>query len=884
MIQNLFLRFRGLLHRHQLNADLEAELAHHLAMKQRALAEDGMAPAEAAFAGRRAFGNTTAWQENVRDLWRFRYAESLWSDLAYAVRLLCKDKGFTLVAVLSLALGIGANTAIFSLINALMLRTLPIHDPGRLVELLFKAPAQDHFNAFDWRNYQHYWENNHVFSGLIAASDTPFAIHGDGLEPEIIRGGFVSTNYFSTLGVNPVLGRLIGPEDGSPGSPANVAVVSWSYWKNRFNSDLAIVGRQISDGNHPLTIVGVAPTGFAGLEPANPQDIWLPLTDHNPSNATTARYWLKLAARLKRGVSIEQARSEMNVLWQWTLEEEFKANDDRTVRDWKMEVQPAGSGLSHLRDQFGKPALVLMAVVALLLLIACANIASLLLARGTARQREMAVRVSLGAGRLRLLRQELTESMLIAASGGLFGILLANWGTGLLVRIMGSGRERVELQAHPDLVVLLFTAGIAVLTGILFGLVAAWQTFRLAPMSFLRESARAGETRIRRRFGKSLVVAQVALSVALLSAANLFVRHLSQLEHLELGFQRDHVLLADLNVAGSGYKGDRLWRAYQELLGRLEGIPGVRSATACGYFPLSGVGAMRPATVEGYQAKPGERRFLSENWVTPHYFATFGIPLLMGRDFSFQDRGRPRVAIVNRTLVRYFFGDRNPIGRHIVFDGDREPFEIVGVVGDAKSGDMRESASRFVYFNSFQTGGNSSHFAFRTSVAPEAVAGGVRRVVRGLFKTVAVEKVRTLEDQVDGAVVPERLSAMLSGLFSALGAVLAALGLYGLLAYTVARRINEIGIRVALGATRTDITRMVLREAFGISSAGLAIGALLAYWGKRFVASLIPGLRVQSVVPVVFGATVMVALVLLAAYTPARRATSVSPMEALRYE
>jgi predicted permease len=872
-----------LFRRKRSNLELEEEIQARLAMAARDRIERGEDPQAAALAARREFGNPLI-QQTARERWGWNALATFWQDLRYALRGMRRSPAFTAVAVLSLALGIGANTAIFSLINALMLRALTVHDPGRLVELLFKAPGQDHFNAFDWRNYQHYRENNHVFSGLIAASDTPFAIHGDGLEPEIVRGGFVSTNYFSTLGVNPVLGRLIGPQDGSPGSPANVAVVGWSYWRNRFNSDRAIVGRQISDGNHPLTIVGVAPRGFVGLEPANPQDIWLPLTAQQPGNATTAQYWLKLAARLKPGVSIEQARAEMNVLWQWTLEEEFKANDDRSVRDWKVEVQPAGAGLSHLRDQFGKPALVLLAVVALLLLIACANIASLLLARGAARRREMAVRVSLGAGRLRLLRQELTESVLLSASGGLLGILLANWGTGLLVRIMGSGPQRVELQVHPDLVVLLFTAAIALLTGILFGLAPAWQTFRSAPMFFLRESAKAGESRGHRRFGKSLVVAQVALSVALLSTASLFVRHLSQLEHLDLGFQRDHVLLVDLNAAGSGYDRERLSRAYQELLGRLESIPGVRSATTCGYFPMAGVGAMRPATVEGYRAKPGERRFLSENWVAPRYFATFGIPLLMGRDFSFQDQGRPRVAIVNQALVRYFFADGNPLGRHIVFDGDSQPFEIVGVAADAKSGDMREPASRFVYFNSFQLGRNSSQFALRTSVEPEAVAGDVRRVVRGLLKTVAIENVKTLAGQVDGAIVPERLSAMLSGLFSALGAVLAALGLYGLLAYTVARRINEIGIRVALGATRTDITRMVLREAFGMSSAGLVIGVLLAYWGNRFVASLIPGLRVQSVVPIVFGAAVMVALALLAAYTPARRAARVSPMEALRYE
>jgi putative ABC transport system permease protein len=877
------LRLDRLFRRKRSDQELDEEIQTHLAMATRDRIERGEAPGTAAVAARREFGNRALIQEITREMWGWSALATLWQDIRYALRGMRRSPGFTAVAILSLALGIGANTAIFSLINALMLRTLPVHDPGRLVELLFKAPGQDHFNAFDWRNYQHYRANNHVFSDLIAASDTPFAIRGDGIEPEIVRGGFVSVNYFPTLGVNPVLGRLIGPEDGSLGSP-NIAVVSWSYWRNRFHSDRAIVGRQVVNGNQPLTIVGVAPRGFTGLEPANPQDIWLPLTARQPRNATTAQYWLKLAARLRPGVSIGQARAEMSVLWQWTLDQEFKANDDRTVREWKMEVQPARTGLSHTRDQFGKPALVLMAVAALLLLIACANIASLLLARGAARRREMAVRVSLGAGRLRLLRQELTESVLLSVSGALLGILLANWGAGLLVRIMASGRQRVELQAHPDLAVLLFTAGIAILTGILFGLAPAWQTFRSAPMSFLRESAKAGETRGRRLFGKSLVVAQVALSVALLSAASLFIRHLSQLQHRDLGFQRDHVLLVNLNTGGSGYEGERLSRANQELLGRLEAIPGVRSASMCGYFPMAGVGAMRPATVEGYQAKPGERRFLSQNWVAPHYFATFGIPLLIGRDFSFQDQGRPRVAIVNQTLVRYFFGEGNPIGRHITFDGDSQSFEIVGVVGDAKSRDLRESASRFVYFNSFQMGRNSSQFALRTSVEPEAVADDVRRVVRGFLKTVGVGEVTTLDGQVDAAIVPERLSALLSGLFSALGAVLAALGLYGLLAYTVARRSNEIGIRVALGATRTNITRMVLRDALGMSSAGLLIGALLAYSGKRFVASLIPDLPVQSAAPIVFGAVVMVAVALLAAYTPARRAARVSPTEALRYE
>jgi predicted permease len=870
--------------RRRRDRELEEEIQAHLAMAARDRMEQGNTAHAAELAARREFGNRTLVQETTREMWGWNSLEALWQDVRYALRMMRRTPGFTAVAVLSLALGIGANTAIFSLINALMLRMLPVREPGQLVELLFKAPGQDHFNAFSLQSYEHYREHNHVFSGLIASADTPFAVHGDGLEPEIVHGLYVTPNYFSVLGVHPALGRLIGPEDGSAESAANAAVVSWSYWKSRFSLDRAIVGRRIIVGDVPVTIVGVAAREFVGLEPATRQDIWLPLTPHHPSYATTARYWLKLAARLKPGVSIEQARAEMSVLWQWTIADEFKANGDRSAFDTKMEVQPAGAGLSHVRDQYAKPALLLMGVVALLLLIACTNVASLLLTRGAARQREMALRVSLGAGRFRLLRQGLTESLLLAAAGGLLGILLAYWGTGALVRIIASGRERVELQARPDWVVLLFTAGAALLTGVLFGLAPAWRASGCAPAASLRDSGRAGETKLRRLFGECLVVTQVAFSVALLSAASLFVRHLSNLERLDLGFHRDHVLLVDLNAASSGYDRERLSRAYQELLGRLEAIPGVRSATICAIVPTSGVGAMRTAAVEGYQAKPGERRFLSENWVAPKYFATLGIPLVMGRDFSFEDQGRPRAVIVNETLVRYFFGNGNPIGRHITFDGDDQPFEIVGVVGNMKSTDMREPSLRFVYFNMFQMGRNFSHFALRTAVKPAAVAGEVRRVVRASLKTVPVVDVKTLADQVDASIVPERLMAMLSGLFGGLGALLAAIGLYGLLSYTVARRTNEIGIRMALGATESAMSRMVLGDALRMVCAGLAIGAPMALWGKSFAARLIQDLPVKSGAPVVFGAVAMMAVALVAAYVPARRAARVEPVEALRYD
>jgi putative ABC transport system permease protein len=802
--------------------------------------------------------------------------ETLWQDIRYALRTMRRSPGFTAVAVLSLTLGIGANTAIFSLIHTLLLRPLPVREPRQLVEMLNLYPGDPRLNSFTWEEYEHFRDNNHVFSAMIGVAGSRFTLRGEGLVSETVEGQFVVSDFFPVLGVKPAVGRLIGPADG----PA-VAVVSWYYWKSRFHQDPAILGKQIVVDGVAVTVIGVTPREFQGLQVVLKPDIWLP--------AAPGRTSLSLVGRLKAGVSIGQARAEMAVLYPWVIEERASHSKNPVLRQMKLEVEPAGAGLSSpLRDQFASPLVLLMGVVGLLLLLACTNVASMLLARGAARHREMAVRVSLGAGGFRLARQALTESLLLAAAGSGPGVLLAYFGASALVRIIGSGRpipglSHIEIDVQPDLRVLLFTAGAALLSGVLFGLAPAWNAFAAAPASALRDGGRAGETRLRRLFGKSLVVAQVAFSVVSLSAAGLFVSHLSHLDHLDLGFRRDHVLLVALDPAHSGYSREQLSRPYQELLARLAAIPGVRSASLSARNPISGAAASRLATVEGHPERPEERRYLLLNWVSPKYFETLGTPLLAGRDFQLQDQGH-RVAIVNQAMARYYFADGNPLGKHFTFDGEDRPYEIVGMVVDAKYYEMREASQRTVYLNTFQEGRPASEFVLRTSVEPASVAGAVRRTVRDLLKTVPVVKMTTLSDQVDASIVPERLVATLSGLFGALGSLLAAIGLYGLLAYTVARRINEIGIRMALGATRADVTRMVLADALGMVAAGLAIGAPLALWARRFAANLIQGLPAESAVPIAFGAAAMIAVALLAAYLPARRAAGVDPMEALRYD
>ena len=559
----------------------------------------------------------------------------------------------------------------------------------------------------------------------------------------------------------------------------------------------------------------------------------------------------------------------------------------------KLDVKPAGAGFPTLRQVYGQPLLALMAIVGLLLLIACTNIASMLLARGAARQREMAVRVALGAGRWRLVRQVLTESLLLAAGGSLLGCSSrtsapARWCASSRPDDMVGLPRGIDFQVQPDARVLLFTLAVAALTGVLFGLAPAWNAFASAPASSLREIGGAGDTRSRRLFGKSLVVVQVALSVVLLSAAGLFVGHLSNLRNVDLGFQRDSVLLVTLDPSSSGYTPDRLT---QPLSGAARAAAGdSRRALGDAQRGDAGRGSRRVALRDMSKARRNRRRTAGDfalNWIGPKYFETLGTPWIAGRDFQFEDAERPRVAIVNQAMARHYFGDESPLGKHVTFDGDDKPYEIVGVAADAKYLNLYEAPPRMVYLNAFQEGRIASKFALRTSVAPSAVTADVRRAVRDVLKTVRVGKVTTMDDQVNASIIPERLIATLSGFFGGLGALLAAIGLYGLLAYTVARRTSEIGVRMALGATEGDVMRMVLTSALGLVCAGLIVGAPLAVWSGHLAAAVMENpwveiarrdsdLTVDGALTIAFAALTIVAVALLAVYVPpaARRAST----------
>jgi predicted permease len=789
----------------------------------------------------------------------------LWQDLRYALRTMRWNRAFTAVAVLSLALGIGANTAIFSLLDTVMLRPLPVRDPGSLVDLLHLYPTDPWLNGATFDQYRYLREQSRTLAGLVATAPGRVTAQGSGVDAEL-----VDSNYFAMLGLKPAAGRLIGSGDNRAGA----AVLSWPYWKNQFGLDPAVVGKQIIIDSAPVTIVGIAPKNFFGIIAEYRTRIWI-------SQATPPTY-VSLLGRLKPGVSIGQAQAELALLYRQGVDEATLRRDPNWSKV-QFKLESASAGLSRdvppwgrVRDLYAKPLLFLMAVVGLLQLIACSNLANVLLARGAARQREMALRVSLGAGRWRLARQVLTESLVLSMTGAVSGLLVAYFGARALAQIMASGRTPLALDVRLDVRVMLFLAAAGLFTGLLFGLAPALRAMAIAPAVSLRAKGRIS--------GKSLVVAQVAIAVVLLSVAGLFLRHLSDLQNTGLGFRRDHLLLATLNPQRSGYAPERLATVYRELLDRLNAIPGVRSATLSGATPISGGAASRFATVEGYHPTAPEKRVFV-NWVAPRYFETYGTPLLSGREFSFQDAGASHVAIINQSMARHYFGDADPVGRHVSLERDEQPFEIVGVVGDAKYLDLHVAPPNTVYLCAFSEKGVNSHsFAIRSNGDPAALAADVRRTMSTLLKDVPAPAPRTLAAQMDESIVPERLTVTLSTLFGALGSLLTAIGIYGLLAYTVARRTNEIGIRMALGATRRDLVRMVLCDALGMAAAGLAIGVPLAFWARTFAASLINGLPSTNTSMIVAGAAALTVVALAAAYLPARRASQVDPIVALRYE
>jgi len=893
--------------------ELDQDILDHIEAETQDNIARGMPPEEARYAARRAFGNTALVKEDVREVWGWQWLERLGQDLRYGLRTLAKAPALSVVVVLSLALGIGANIAIFSLIDAVMLRMLPVKDPQQLVLLsshqtkpVHGGPGYSGYGiSLSYSGFERLRRQNEVFSSVIGFVPLGFdpesvTVNIDG-QPSLAGGEMVSGNYFAGLGVPALVGRPLTNEDEE--RVTRVTVLSYGYWTRQFGRDPAVVGKTITLGGQPHTIVGVAPPEFFGVEPGRAPDFWVPLADEpglTPWSVQPPKgqslftdkqwWWLMIMGRLKPGVSPEQARAAMEVWLRQTLTGDLGLSQP-DAQAFVIKLEPASRGLDSLRGEFSQPLMILMGVVGLVLLIACANVAGLLLARAQARRKEIAVRLALGASRARLVRQLLTESLMLAAAGGLCGTAFAGWGARVLLILM-SGGASLPLELHFNLKIVAFAAAVSMLTGVLFGLAPSLGSTRLSVGPTLKESASGASQRPhgpRWRLGKSLVAAQVAFTLLLVTGAGLFVRTLINLEHQDLGFDPHGVVLFGVNPTQNGYDGPRLIALYDRLLQRIQALPGVRTASLSAYTLMSGWVNSAPIAVEGGQTKPDQNAIVLWNLVGPDFLNTMRIRLLLGRGIGEQDTATsPRVAVVNQSLARKYFGNLDPLGRSFTFGNTfkaDEAYEIVGVVKDAKFDNMRGEVPLTAYVPFSQSGlTGPMHFEVRTAGDPTLLIPSLRRAVREVDSNLALSEVKTQSQQIDEALVQEKLFALLASFFGGLALALAAIGLYGTMTYTVGRRTSEIGIRMALGAKQSQILRMVLGEAFTLVLIGAALGLPLALAAARLVASKLYGLKASD--PLTFSAAIglQLAVATLAAYLPARRASRVDPMVALRFE
>jgi len=894
-----FSKFAALFLRRAPADDLEQEIRSHLEMEERENLESGMSPEEAHYAALRRFGNVLLTQERSRDMWRWNSLETLWQDLGYGLRQLRRSPGFTIIALLTLALGIGANTAIFSVIDAVMLKKLPVKNPQELVALSTVGPYG--VGSFSYPGFRRFRDENHVCSDMAAMgwlNNLDASIDG---QAETVEGRIVSGNFFSLLGVGARVGRTLTSQDEKTPQSSAVAVISYRYWKRRFGLSPSVVGTGIILNRTPFTIVGVTAADFSGPDVGRSPDIYVPMTmepafrDEKSWLDQPDYHWLRIMGRLKPRVSREQARADLEIIYRQVLSDipmnNWSPAERKDLLSTRLEVTSAATGFSFgLPKQFSGALTILMGMVGLVLVIACANVANLLLGRATVRQKEIAVRLAIGAGRYRVIRQLLTESVVLAIAAGALGLLCAYWASAGLVALMSAGQDPIFLDLHPDPSVLGFTAAVALLATMLFGLAPALRGTRLDLTHALKESAGSlGTRRSRLGLGKGLVVSQVALSLLLLFGAGLFVRTLENLENLDPGFDRKGVLLFDIDPTKNGYKGPAVSTLYKQLLEHIDAIPGVRSASLLEMTPITGGGGWDNAvSVEGYASRPDENTTVYLNSVGPRYFETLHTPLLLGRDFSSQDtETSQKVAIINQTMARYFFGNSNPIGRKFGWYGDgqnRAQFEIVGVVKDSKYGILREQIPRTAYLDCFQMPLGGMTFGVRTSVKPSAVISQIPNEIRAVDPSLQAGNFTTLKEHVDNSLGHERLMATLSSLFAGLAVLLACVGLYGVMAYAVARRTNEIGIRMALGAGRAQIVGTILKESALLILAGVALGLPLAIAAARLISSRLYGLKPADPVTIAAAIILLTAVAALAGYIPARRATKVDPLVALRNE
>lgn len=881
--------WRNLVHRTAADAELDEELRATFDLFVAEQVEAGSAPEEARRLATIRLGRLAAIKTEVVQTRRGAGLDTLWHDVTFGARLLRRNPLFATTAIVSLGLGIGATTTIFSLVNALLLRQVEVVEPRQLAEL-GRTTQFGRGTAFSYPAYERLRDGNSVFAGVLALSKSTIA--GQGSSGAAASGRFVSGNFFEVLGLKPRAGRLLSADDDTD-ARATVAVISHRFWQREFGGRLEALGQVLRVDPVAFTIVGIAPAGFDDLVVGRPADFFIPMASEplvrrNSMLRSPPSNWIGIVGRLKPAATPETALANLEPIFARFMADLSADVTDAEARQrmlaQRVFLQPASTGVSDVRRDFSQPLLLLMAAVSLVLVIACANVVNLLLARGVARGREIALRLALGASRSRIIRQLLTESALLGVAGAALGLIVAGWGAPLVLLLVTEGGLPIDLDVSPDVRVLFFTGAAGILASLVAGVVPALRTARAdIAGSFSAGPRTLSTSRGSTRWGHVLVAGQVALSLLLVASATLLTATLRNMRSADPGFDAEHVVLLTVDPARVGLTREQRVQYFRDVLARMRALPGIRAASLSSITPMSGGGIDQPITIEGRPREPGV--MVLANRMSEGFFATMAIPMMLGRDFAPEDGSRAgAVAIVNDALAKRYFRNEHPLGRRFMLSGP-QPLEIIGVVANSKYYSVRDRDTPTVYLYAVDSSeSRGTTLSVRTAGDPLAVASSIREQVRSVAAAVPVSAPRTLSSQVDRSLRTERLIAWLLGAFAVVALALASLGLYGVLGYSVARRTSEIGLRLALGATRGAVLRAVLRQSLAVVAIGLAVGMPASLLLARPLSGLLYGVTPSDPTVLAGAAGCLVAVALAAAALPAWRAARVDPIIALRHE